>query len=267
MAELLVRVQAIDSAVKEIMNIVTGSRFSNPRKDAGGIQDNTPPWADKITRMLAQVSADVQEVKREIHSRSFDSGHGKNGDEVAPEIGLPSSSREVDRYEHQPESSTAPAREPSQTVDGPGVLSQPAGEEPATEQNTLASPPSTDLILSPRPNAESPIHHGRDSSEDTSRSCGPSTPESRSSDNSITTSPPSIESSISETALSKDVNAEESTERPSQHEPASTVPFRDDTGLCNAPTVRCMFVDVFNHDEETFDQICRDKRAQDLGRW
>jgi len=160
---------------------------------------------------------------------------------VAPEIGLPSSSQQVDRYEHQPESSTAPAREPSQTVDGPGVLSQPAGEEPATEQNTLASPPSTDLILSPRPNAESPIHHGRDSSEDTSRSCGPSTPESRSSDNSITTSPPSIESSISETALSKDVNAKESTERPSQHEPASTVPLLSLSGMTQASATHRQF--------------------------
>jgi hypothetical protein len=136
MTELLVRAQAIESTVNEIRSIVTAYCFSNKkprnaRKNAPGIQDNAPPWADMIISMLAQILADVQDVKRVIQSSPFDSGHGQN----------------------------APAREPSQTVDGPGLLSQPAGEEPATAQNTRDS-----------------------SSNDTSRTHRPSTPESRSSD-------------------------------------------------------------------------------------
>jgi hypothetical protein len=48
MTELLVRVQAIESAVNEIRSIVTGYPFSNARKYARVIQDNTPPWAAQV---------------------------------------------------------------------------------------------------------------------------------------------------------------------------------------------------------------------------
>ena len=182
-------------------------------------------------------------------------------------LGLPAGSQQGDRDKDQPESPPSPARELSQTVSSPSILPQLAREQPITKQNTPAPPPSIDSIISPKPDTEPPIQHSRDSSEDTSPPYRSSTPTSRSS------SPPTNESSISETAPSRHINAAKSTERDSsstyalkrlsQHKPASTILSPDNSGLYSAPTVCCTFVDVFNHDKETFDQIYRDQRAQE----